>query len=370
MLRSIIAVLVVLLLGVTAAGAYWKLVLEPAAAQKAAGGGPPPGMPMAVEVADVRIGPAEITVDAVGTLLSDESVILRPEVSGRIVGFDFAEGAPVAEKQVLVRLDDTIERAELREAEADLELAEANFRRASSLVQNRAGTQRALDEAQAARNTARASIELARARLDKKTLVAPFDAIAGLRMVSPGDYVSDGDDVVNLEKIQPLKVDFRVPEVFLASLRLGRGITVRIDAFPERGFSGRIIAINPLVDAGGRAVVIRAHVANEDGVLRPGLFARVTLSLSEEAQAMFVPEAALVPEAGRQFVYRFEAGGEGAPGKAVRVAVETGMRLPGEVQVKSGLSPGDRVVTAGVLKIRDGSPVLLAPPGAASVAAS
>ncbi len=218
MLRSVVAVLVVLLLGAAGAGAYWKLVLEPAAAQKAAGGGgPPPGMPMAVEAAEVRVGPAEITVDAVGTLISDESVLLRPEVSGRIVGFEFAEGEPVAEGQVLVRLDDTIERAELREAEAELQLAEANYRRAASLVQNRAGTQRALDEAEAARNTARASIELARATLGKKTLVAPFDAIAGLRRVSPGDYVSAGDDIVNLEKIQPLKVDFRVPEVFLAS---------------------------------------------------------------------------------------------------------------------------------------------------------
>lgn len=363
MLRSIVAVLVVLLLGATVAGAYWKLVLEPAAAQKAAGGGgPPPGMATGVEVAEVRVGPAEITVDAVGTLGSDESVMLRPEVSGRIVGFEFDEGGPVKARQVLVRIDDSVERAELREAEAALELAEANYRRAASLVQNRAGTQRALDEAQAARNTAVASIELARARLDKRTLVAPFDAIAGLRSVSPGDYISAGDDVVNLEKIQPLKVDFRVPEVFLASLQVNRGITVLIDAFPKRGFQGRIFAINPLVDAGGRAVVIRAQVANDDGALRPGLFARVTLSLSEEAQALFVPEAALVPEAGRVFVFRYEPGAEGAPGKAVRVAIETGMRLTGEVQVTSGLAPGDRVVTAGILKIRDGAPVTLAPP--------
>ncbi len=369
MLRSIVAVLVVLLLGAALAGTYWKFVLEPAAAQKAAGGGgPPPGMPMAVEAAEVRVGPAEITVDAVGTLLSDESVMLRPEVSGRVVGFGFAEGEPVRARQELVRLDDTVERAELREAEAQLELAEANYKRAASLVQNRAGTQRALDEAQAARNTALASIELARATLEKKTLVAPFDAIAGLRRVSPGDYVSAGDDLVNLEKIQPLKVDFRVPEVFLASLRVGRGITVKIDAFPGRSFQGRIIAINPLVDASGRAVVIRAQVANGDGALRPGLFARVTLSLSEEAQALFVPEAALVPEAGRQFVYRFEAGAGGGPGKAVRVAVETGMRLPGEVQVTSGLAPGERVVTAGILKIRDGAAVRLAPPAGAGAA--
>jgi membrane fusion protein (multidrug efflux system) len=198
--------------------------------------------------------------------------------------------------------------------------------------------------------------------LSKKTLVAPFDAIAGLRRTSPGDYVSDGDDIVNLEKIQPLKVDFRVPELFLPNLRVGRSISVRLDAFPEQAFAGRILAINPLVDAGGRAVVIRAQVANEDGALRPGLFARVTLSLSEQADALFMPEAALVPEAGRQYVFRFEPGAEGQPGKAVRVAVETGMRLPGEVQVKSGLAAGDRVVTAGVLKIRDGSPVVLAPP--------
>jgi membrane fusion protein, multidrug efflux system len=362
-LRSLVAVLVVLLLGAAAAGAYWQLVLLPAQAQRSAGGAigrPGAGMPVAVEAAEVRVGPAEVTVEAVGTLLSDESVLLRPEVSGRIVDFNFTEGEPVTRGQALVRLDDSVEQAELKEAEARLQLADANHQRASSLVANRAGTQRALDEAEAARNTARASLELARARLGKKTLVAPFDAIAGLRRVSPGDYVSDGDDIVNLEKIQPLKVDFRVPEIFLANLKVGRPIRVVIDAFRDRGFEGRILAINPLVDAGGRAVVIRAQVANDDRVLRPGLFARVTLSLSEQAEAVFVPEAAIVPDAGQRFVYRVEPGD--AP-TARRVAVETGKRLPGEVQVTKGLAAGDRVVTAGVLKLRDGAAVKLIPAG-------
>jgi membrane fusion protein, multidrug efflux system len=362
-LRSLVAVLVVLLLGAAGAGAYWQLVLVPAQEQRSAGGGsgrPGAGMPVAVEAAEVRVGPAEVTVEAVGTLLSDESVLLRPEVSGRIVDFNFTEGEPVTRGQALVRLDDSVEQAELKEAAARLQLADANHQRASSLVANRAGTQRALDEAEAERNTARASLELARARLGKKTLVAPFDATAGLRRVSPGDYVSDGDDIVNLEKIQPLKVDFRVPEIFLGSVKVGRSIRVVIDASRDRPFEGRILAINPLVDAGGRAIVIRAQVANDDRLLRPGLFARVTLSLSEEAEAVFVPEAAIVPDAGRKFVYRVE------PGEAPtvrRVAVETGKRLPGEVQVTRGLAAGDRVVTAGVLKLRDGAAVKLVPAG-------
>ena len=363
MLRSVLAVLIVLLLGATAAGAYWKLVLEPAQSQAPAGGRPGGGGPVAVEVAEVRVGPAVVAVDAVGTLISDESVLLRPEVSGRIVDFNFTEGEPVTQGQVLVRLDDSIEQAELKEAQAQLQLATANYQRARSLVSSRAGTQRALDEAEAARNTAEAAVELARARLGKKTLVAPFDAIAGLRRVSPGDYVTDGDDIVNLEKIEPLKVDFRVPEIFLASLEVGRTITIRIDAFRERSFEGRILAINPLVDAAGRAVVIRAQVANADRLLRPGLFARVTLSLAEEANALFVPEAAIVPDAGRRFVYRVVPGAGDEPAKVVRVAVETGKRLPGEVQISQGLAPGDRVVTAGVLKLRDGAPIQIVPAG-------
>lgn len=363
MLRSAVAVLVVLLLGAAAAGAYWQFVLIPAQAQKVAGGpvGRAGGMAVAVEAAEVRVGPAEVTVDAVGTLLSDESVLLRPEVSGRIVGFDFAEGEAVTAGQVLVRLDDSIEQAELRQAQAQRELADANFERARSLVQNRAGTQRALDEAQAARNTAQAAVELAEATLAKKTLLAPFDALAGLRRVSPGDYVSEGDDIVNLEKIQPLKVDFRVPEIFLASLGVGRTITVRIDAYRERAFEGKILAINPLVDAGGRAIVIRAQVDNGEGLLRPGLFARVTLTLAEEAQALFVPEEAIVPEGGRQFVYRIEAGAEGRPITALRTEVEVGQRVPGEVQIRKGLAPGDRVVTAGAAKVRDGATVTIVP---------
>lgn len=359
-LRSLVALLIVLLLGATAAGAYWKLVMVPAQEQKAAatgsGGGPVP-----VEAQPVRIGPAEISVDAVGTLISNESVVLRPEVTGRVAAIAFTEGATVRKGEVLLELDSSIERAELAQAEAQRALAATNFERAKELRRNNVGTQRALDEAEAALRIAEAQVELARARLDKRRLVAPFDARAGLRKVSLGEYVTGGTDIVNLEQIDPLKVDFRVPELFLAAIRERQRITLSVDAFPNESFTGLVRAIDPQIDRAGRAIVIRAEIDNRDGRLRPGLFARVRLTLAERAEALFVPEEAVQPQGERHFVYKVVDGGNGKT-VAKLTQVELGSRRKGEVEVLSGLSRGDVIVAAGLLRVRDGAAVKVVPP--------
>ena len=212
MLRSLVAILIVLLVGAAGAGAYWWFVMLPAQQAGPPGGGRGgPGGPVPVEVQLVRVGDAETTINAVGTLVSNKSVVLRPEVSGRVVAINFVEGGPIAKGAVLVELDSSVERAELAQATAQQVLARSNYERAKELRHTTAGTQRALDEAEAALRTADAMVDLAQARLDKRSLVAPFDARAGLRTVSPGDYVTDDTEIVNLEQIDPLKVDFRVP---------------------------------------------------------------------------------------------------------------------------------------------------------------
>jgi membrane fusion protein (multidrug efflux system) len=305
--------------------------------------------------------------------VSNESVVLRPEVSGRVASIGFAEGAPVTAGDVLIELDSSVEQAELAQAKAQQVLATSNYERAKELRRNNAGTQRALDEADAGLRTANAVVDLAQARLDKRKLVAPFDARTGLRQVSPGDFVTTDSAIVNLEQIDPLKVDFRVPELFLPAVAPGQKITLVIDAYPGTSFVGQVRALNPLIDAAGRAVVVRAEIDNADAKLRPGLFARVRLTLAERANAMFVPEQAIQPQGDRSFLFTVV---DGADGKKVAklTPVVLGARRQGEVEVREGIAPGDLVVTAGLLKIRDGAAVQVqepgGPPPAPAVAAS
>jgi membrane fusion protein, multidrug efflux system len=371
-LRSVLAILAVLLLGAAGASAYWKFVMVPGQQGSAPGRGGPGG-PGAVEAQAVRVGPAETSLDAVGTLISNESVVLRPEVSGRVANINFGEGGMIPKGTVLVELDSSIERAELAQAEAARALAHSNFERASELRRNNAGTQRALDEAEASMRTADAAVDLAQARLDKRKLIAPFDSRAGLRNVSPGAFVTSDTEIVNLEQIDPIKVDFRVPELFLPTVVPGQRITVEIDAFPGEPFVGQVKALNPLVDATGRAIVVRAEVSNVEAKLRPGLFARVHLQLAERQNALFVPEQAIQPQGDRAFVFKVVDPGDGKT-VARQTAVALGNRRQGEVEVREGLAPNDLIITAGLLKIRDGAAVQVvsppAPAGQPSAAAT
>ncbi len=169
-----------------------------------------------------------------------------------------------------------------------------------------------------------------------------------------GDYVKEGADIVNLESIDPLKVDFRVPEIYLRQVKVGQSLEVQLDALPGRTFEGKVFALNPLVDAAGRSIVIRAIVRNPDTSLRPGMFARVRLITKDEQNALVVPEQAIVPQGDDQFVYRV------ADGSANRVKIDVGQRRDGMVEVVRGLDANDMIVTAGQLKIRDGAAVTIA----------
>lgn len=367
MLRSILAVIVVLLVGGGGAAAYWQFVALPAQQQRQQGGAGARGAggPVVVEAMPVKVAPAERTVEAVGTLLSNERVTIRPEVAGRIVAIDMVEGGKVREGQMLVELDASVERAALADAEARRMLALNNLERARELRRTNVGTQRALDEAEASFRIAEAAVELARAQLAKRTIRAPFDAKASLRHVSVGEFVAAGTALFTLEQIDPIKVDFRVPELFLPAVSVGNEIRIAIDAFPGRSFAGRVTAIDPLVDERGRSLLVRASIANPEEALRPGLFARVSLTLSVKSDALWVAEEALVPQGGKQFVFRILDQGEGKPKTVERVEVTTGLRRPGEVELTSGVRAGDLVVVAGVTKVREGGPVVVQAPGGA-----
>jgi len=305
----------------------------------------------AVEAAKVKVDRVTVQIDAVGTLEPAEAVAMAPEIDGILAEILFREGTPVKAGQLLVRLDDAILKAELAQARAELTLAEANFERADILFKQSSGTQRARDEAFAALQTARASVQLAQTRLDKTVLRAPFDGILGLRSVSKGGYVNSGDTLVTLQSIDPLKVDFRVPETLLSNIRIGQKIRLTTDALPDRSFEGEIYAIDPQLDVNGRALKLRALVDNHDQILRPGLFARVGISAENRDNAILIPEAAVVPQGNTRYVFRIE------DGKAVRIDVKLGLRRSGEVEVTEGLAPGDVIVISGQQRVRDGGRV-------------
>lgn len=356
------------LLAAVGAGAWWYSnggAMTPSkqgaprqgAAAPARPGGAPAGGGFAVpvEAIKVTVETAQRETLAIGTFRSYESVIIRPEVTGRVAELSFREGEKVTRGQVMVRLDDSIEKATLAQAEARLNLAKSNFNRAQTLVARDVGTVKALDEARAGLLSAEADITLAKARLEKLSIAAPFDGIAGLRKVSIGTYLSPGTDIVNLEQIDPLKIDFRVPENFLPSVKDGATIAVTVDAFPGRSFAGRIYAIDPLIDQAGRSIVVRARIDNPGDILRPGLFARVTLTLAVRDNAIFVPEQSIIPIGDKAFVYRV------IDGKIANTPVKLGLRRNARVEVLEGLSPGDLVVTAGQLKVQDGRAVTVVP---------
>jgi membrane fusion protein, multidrug efflux system len=302
-----------------------------------------------VETATAREVTSRSDIRSVGSLQSDESVQISSEVAGRVSEVLFREGQRVQAGEVLVKLDDALSRAELGEAQARLALAEANHRRTSSLARTGNTTQRAEDEATSALETARAAVELIKVRLDKLSITAPFTGVVGIRRISVGAYMSPGAPIANLEKIDELKVDFKVPEIHLADVKVGQEIEVTVDALPRRVFKGTIYAIDPMVDVNGRALTIRARLPNPDLVLRPGLFARITVKGQSEAKVVVVPEEAVVPRGDSALLYRIESG------KAVETKVRLGSRMAGHVEILEGLAPEAIVVTAGQIRLRNGA---------------
>lgn len=365
MSRTAAAIALVTGILVAAAGGYWfgarhagPTDAAPAPAQAAAGkgGAGASAAAVVVEASKVVTAPMPQIITAVGSLRSDESVTVRPESAGRISEITFKEGQRVAKGTPLVKLDPAIPQAELAQARANLTLAKAKFDRAVDLANRNYISGQAKDEAENNYKVAQASMQLAEAKLAKTQIVAPFSGIIGLRLVSVGDYVKEGADLVNLEAIDPLKVDFRVPEIYLRQVQPGQPMQISLDALPGKTYTGKVLALNPLVDAAGRSIVIRAQVANQDTTLRPGMFARVRLITNDHANALVVPEQALVPQGTDQYVFKI------VDGKTVRAKVEVGQRRDSLVEILRGLDEGDMVVTAGQLKVRDGTLVRVAAP--------
>ena len=352
---------------VIASGAAWWMQHRgaPAAASgPAAAGAPAPAASgtgqraPAVEVAKVEVATLVDEAQSVGSLRSRQGVMVRPEVAGRVKTIAFTEGQRVSKGQLLVQLDDQLQSAQVAQARAEMSIAEANHKRNQELVAQNFISKRSVDESAAALEVAKAKHELALATLQRLKIVAPFDGVTGLKQVNVGDYLKDGADIVNLEDIDAVLVDFRLPERLQSKIRTGQVAQLNVDALPGRPFTAVVQAVDPLIDANGRSVGIRGCIDNRQRQLRPGMFARVNTVFGVREQALTVPEEAIVPQGGRAFVVKVVPGQTPESLVSQRVPVKTGVRQPGKVEIVEGLEAGDTVVTAGHQRLqKDGTPV-------------
>ena len=320
-----------------------------AAAQRQGGGKPTRG-PAAVETAKASTTRLSDDVAALGTLLSDESVAIAPETSGRVAKILFADGAAVDKGTALFQFDTDLALSDLAEAKARLQLAEASFARNQKLRESGNVAQSAYDEALSARDVARSAVDAAQVRIDKLTIAAPFSGRLGFRTVSEGAYVTAGTALVQLDKTDRLQVSFSVPELQEKAVEAAKTIDFTADALPGQTFTATISALDPVIDVNGRALKTRAQFDNKDALLRPGLLVRVTVK-GPERDAVLVPESAILQRGQGAILYTV------TDNKVTEVKVKLGKRVDGKVEVVEGLKAGDTVVTAGNAQLTNGAKV-------------
>jgi membrane fusion protein (multidrug efflux system) len=314
-----------------------------------------PPLAMPVKAVPAKLARAVLETGAIGSLRADEAIVIRPEVAGRIDRIAFEEGHAVKKGALLARLDASETRALVESSKVQANLDKQRLDRAADLRKKGFISQQALDEAHSNYARALAKQREDEAKLAKSEIRAPFSGVAGLRQVSEGAYVAAGTDIARLDKIDQLKLDFRVPETFLAQLKSGLAVSVAVDAFPQASFPGKIYAIEPAVDEQTRTVLARARVANPELRLRPGMFARVQLTLGVRENAVWIPEEAIVPRGQDSYVFRI------VDGKAELVQVQTGTRKVGEVEIMKGVAAGDMIVTEGTQRLGPGMQVSIIP---------
>lgn len=316
-----------------------------------------------VEVGLVQTMSLADRADAVGTLQSRRSVTIRPEVSGRIVRLNFQDGQRVQRGQLLVQLDDQLPQAQILQAQAEQSIAQANHTRNQELVAKGFVSQRSLDESSAALQVAQAKLALAQATAARLSMLAPFDGVVGIRKVNAGEYIKDGSDIVNIEDLDAMLLNYRLPERLQPHIQPGQTVSVVLDALPHKSYTAVVQAMNPQIDSQGRSVAVQACLNNADGLLRPGMFARVSFALGQQRQALVVPEQAVVADAAGAHVFKVVAQDTVAvkdrPERvSQKIALELGWRGQGLVEVVSGLAAGDTIIIAGQQRIqRDGAAV-------------
>jgi membrane fusion protein (multidrug efflux system) len=305
----------------------------------------------------------EERLSTTGTLRANEEVEIVSEVSGKIAAIHFDEGSRVGAGELLLKIDDSELAAERQRALHRVELAQRAEARQQELLDDGVISTETYDVALGELNVLRAELQLIEAQLVKTEIRAPFSGIIGLRWVSPGSYLSSQTRIASLHDLDPVKLDFTVPEKYSALMRVGDEISFAVEGF-ERAFPGTVYAIEPSVDASTRSLRMRARCPNRDGALVPGMFANVELVVRSVPDALAVPSISVIPELGGKKVFIY------VDGKAQPRTVETGIRTENEVQITSGVGEGDLVITSGVLQLEPGLEVEITGPSSVSGSAS
>jgi membrane fusion protein (multidrug efflux system) len=292
----------------------------------------------------------ENSLTTVGTLIPGEQAMLSAQVAGKVVSISFDEGSEVPEGKLLVRLDNRQWLAQKANLESQLETSDKNLERKNKLIDISGISQEALDEAKVNNASLKAQLNEIEVMLDHTTIRAPFSGKTGLRKVSVGSYLSAGDPVTSIAQLNPLKLEFSVPERYAGQIKNGQTITFNVEGL-DSTFTGKVYASEPSINEASRALKIRARVDNKARKIIPGAFADVELELESVPDAIMIPTEAIVPQLNEQIVYRFKNG------KAEGVTVKTGVRQPRLIQIEKGLNPGDTIIVSGLLQIKEGMPV-------------
>lgn len=320
----------------------------PSGQQRGPGGG---GGPVGVVVAPARLGTVVERAESVGTVRARDAVTITAKVSGIVQEIGFQEGQMVREGDQLVLLDGAALRAELDQARALFDDARSQLNRARGLQAGQTITAQRLETLEATARQAEGRVRQAQARLEELRITAPFSGRVGLRQVSVGALIQPGTVITTLDDISRVRVEFAVPEVFVARIRPGSRVIARAAAFGDRRFEGRITVTDTRIDTATRTIRVISEFDNPDEALKPGLFMTVEIELQRRDDALLIAEEALDPVGDRNYVYAVR------DNRARRVEVQLGQRLPGEVEIVSGLRPGDLVVVRGIQRLRNDAPV-------------
>ncbi len=287
-----------------------------------------------------------------GSLLAEDEIYIVPERSGRITELNIREGEEVVEGERILKLNDADLQASLRRITHDIALSEVNLERQEKLLESDAGTREAYDEAQNRVNILKAERDELQAEIDKTEIRAPFNGVIGFKNVSPGSYVTSSTTISTLQKIDPIRIEFSVPERYRGQLSNGQNIEFQVEGVDDR-IQGEIYAIQPRVESETRTIGLRARAENPEGLLLPGAFANISLELERHNNAILIPSESLLPELEGYYVFTY------SDGKAERTPVEVQQRTDTEVVINNGITPVDTVITTGLLQLRDGMPVRL-----------
>lgn len=322
----------------------------------ASSGGPPEPPPTEVVIAPVAEEPVEELLSAIGSVEANEHVQLRAEAAGVIARVGFIEGCPIAQGDLLFELDSAKEQAVLAQAKAEEDVARQNLERARQLADTRAISAQELDQLASLVEARTAARRLQSEQLADMRITAPFGGVMGRREVSVGQYVDRGQALVELVDKSKVKITYRIPERRLSELKLGREARVTVSAYPDQVFLGVVDLVSPVVDPSTRTVLVRAVVPNPDGLLNPGMFARIETVIERRESSLVIPESALVAGLDGFAVYAV------TDGQARLTPVELGVRNRGTAEVRSGLAAGQAIVVQGTQKLVDGMAVVAAAP--------